>query len=77
MSDLVRFRMLSTRADAVWRGKEVGAVGIPKLVLAGETEDDVRWFFSKIDWTSWRLEPIDAAAEAKRGPGRPRATVPA
>lgn len=77
MSELVRFKMVSTRPDSLWRGKEVGASGVAKLVLAGETADDVRWFFSKIDWTAWTLIPIESAADEKRGPGRPRATVTA
>jgi hypothetical protein len=79
MSDLVRFKMVSTRPDTLWRGREVGSAGIPKLVLAGETAEDVKWFFSKIDWTAWSLVPIDAVTdEPKRGPGRPaRSTVPA
>lgn len=78
MSELVRFKLVSTRPDALWRGREVGAVGVAKLVLAGETADDVKWFKDKIDWTAWSLVPIDAVSdEPKRGPGRPRTTIPA
>ena len=61
MSELKKFRMVSTRPDTIWRGKEIGK-GHAKLVLAGESEDDVRWFFSKIDWTSWELVAVEQAA---------------
>lgn len=55
--ELKKFKLVSARSDTLWRGKEIQK-GICKLVLAGETEEDVKWFFSKIDWTAWVLEQV-------------------
>lgn len=65
-----RFRMVSTRRDALWRNAEVGAQGVTKLILSGETEEDVRWFFSKIDWTAWALIEMEEPAHAPRSASR-------
>lgn len=64
---LKKFRMVTARNLALWRGQELPQ-GVAKLIIAGESEDDVRWFFSKIDWSAWRLEPVE---DEPRGPGRP------
>ena len=76
--ELKRFKMVSARQDAIWCGKEVGVQGKAVLVLAAATEAEVKWFFSKIDWTAWCLVPVDdSPADEKRPVGRPRQTVPA
>ena len=64
--ELKKFKFVSARQGAIWRGEELPA-GVAKLVLAGESEDDVKWFFSKLDWSAWKLEPIAEPTDKKQG----------
>lgn len=64
--ELKKFKMVASRADALWRGKEVPK-GTAVLVIAGESEDDVHWFFSKLDWSAWVLEPISDQIKTAQG----------
>lgn len=54
--DLKKFKLTSLRS-ALWAGKEVPA-GTTVAIIATETEDEARWFFSKINFTAWHLEPV-------------------
>lgn len=60
--ELKKFKLVATR-NAIWRGKEVPK-GTAVLVLAGESADDVTWFFSKIEFSAWALEAIDEPAKS-------------
>ena len=64
--DLKQFKLVSARPNALWCGKEV-PLGTAVLVIAGETEAEVKWFFGKIDFTAWVLEPVEPKQTAKSG----------
>lgn len=81
-----KFRMVAMRADAPWHDR-LAAQGEAVLVIAAKTEAEVRWFFSRIDWSAWAIEPIteeqplapaprvtneQPAAPAKRGARAPQ-----
>lgn len=64
--ELKKFKFVSARQGALWRGEDLPA-GVAKLVIAGESEEDVKWFFSKLDWTAWKLEQITEPTEKNKG----------
>jgi hypothetical protein len=71
---LKKFRMVA-RDGALWRGEPVPA-GFCALVLGGQTEEDVRWFFARIDWWSWRIEVIDDTQVPPKPPTSARRGAP-
>lgn len=54
--ELKKFKLTSIR-QALWVGKEVPAESTV-AIIATETEEEARWFFGKINFTAWRLEPV-------------------
>ena len=68
--ELKKFKLVALRDGALWHNKEVPA-GTAVLVLAAETADEIRWFFSRINFSAWAIEeikePPQPTAESKKG----------
>lgn len=75
--ELKKFKMVTARDNTLWRGEELPK-GVAKMVFAAETEDDVRWFFGKLDWSAWIIVPLDESPveEDKPRRGRPPKDAP-
>jgi hypothetical protein len=65
---LKKFRMVALR-DAPWHDRTAQA-GETVLVIAAKSEAEARWFFGRIEWSAWKLEPItdDAPQRKTRAP---------